>query len=97
MCVSSPREGLVGTMTISFSAYVDDGPLRYAGMSPSSVPAPSGRAIERSGLYSSPRASDASTSVIASMHDSMSRSWRTSCSDKTITETSLPDARAPLS
>ena len=50
MCVSRPRDGFVGTMTISLSAYDADAPPRYAGMSPSKVSAPSGRAIERSGL-----------------------------------------------
>ena len=50
MCVSSPRDGLVGTITISFSAYAGADPARYAGMSPSSVSASGGRAIERSGL-----------------------------------------------
>ena len=50
MCVSSPRDGLVGTMTISFSAYADDTPARYAGIRPSSVLASGGRAMERSGL-----------------------------------------------
>ena len=50
MCVSRPRDGFVGTMTISLSAYADDGAARYAGMSPSSVSASGGRAIERSGL-----------------------------------------------
>src|SRR4026208_2593599 len=54
-------------------------------MSPSRVPASGGRAIERRGWYRSPRASEASTSVIASMHDSMSRSPLTSCSETTIT------------
>ena len=50
MCVSRPRDGFVGTMTISLSAYAGDGPPRYAGMSPRSVSARPGRAIERSGL-----------------------------------------------
>ena len=85
MCVSSPLDGLVGTITISFSAYAGDEPPRYAGMSPSSVSTPGERAIERSGLKSSPRASDARTSVMASMQDSMSSSSRTSRSERTIT------------
>jgi len=49
MCVSRPRAGFVGTTTISLSAYADAGSARYAGISPSSVPASGGRAIERSG------------------------------------------------
>ncbi len=50
MCVSRPREGLEGTTTISLSPYACVGEPRYAGMRPRSVSAPSGRAIERSGL-----------------------------------------------
>jgi hypothetical protein len=95
MCVSRPRVGLVGTTTISLRPYAGEAPPRYAGMSPSSVSAPSARTIDRSGLCSSPRASEASTSVIASMHESMSSSSRTSVSDKIITGTSLADGPAP--
>ena len=50
MCVSSPRDGLVGTITISLRPYAFVGAARYAGMRPRSVSAPSARAIERSGL-----------------------------------------------
>jgi hypothetical protein len=50
MCVSSPRAGLSGTMTISLSAYARLSPPRYAGMRPSRVSAPSGRATDLSGL-----------------------------------------------
>jgi hypothetical protein len=50
MCVSSPRDGFVGTMTISLSPYVFVGALRYAGMRTEERVAPSERAIERSGL-----------------------------------------------
>ena len=84
-CASSPRAGFPGAITISFSDQTEPSPPRCAGMKPIRLSASGGRVRNRSGWWSSPRASERRTPSIASMHSSIGSSARTSCSERTST------------